>query len=175
MPTSITAQDAHTLIINGEAILLDVREPDEFSQEHIAYATSIPLGQISDILKSTPLPANKKLIFQCLKGKRGEHACVAAQNIDGINNEILNLEDGINGWKQAGLATIGKAADVGISIFRQVQIIVGSLIALLVILGFTGITIGFAIAGILGAALLFAGVTGWCGLAMLLKQMPWNK
>jgi hypothetical protein len=27
----------------------------------------------------------------------------------------------------------------------------------------------------MGAGLLFAGSTGWCGLALLLRQMPWNK
>lgn len=62
-----------------------------------------------------------------------------------------------------------------ISIFRQVQIIIGGLIALLVILGFAGFASGFIIAGLLGAALFFAGLTGWCGLAMLLSKIPWNK
>jgi len=32
-----------------------------------------------------------------------------------------------------------------------------------------------AIAGFFGAGLLFAGLTGTCGLAMILKKMPWNR
>ena len=83
------------------------------------------------------------------------------------------MDGGITAWKAAGLpvASSGK----GLSIFRQVQIIVGGLIAFLVVLGLTGLTVGFIIAGILGGALFFAGLTGWCGLAMLLRKMPWNK
>jgi len=63
----------------------------------------------------------------------------------------------------------------GISIFRQVQIIIGGLIAVLVVFGFLGLPFGFIGAGLLGFALFVAGLTGWCGLAMLLSKMPWNK
>lgn len=62
-----------------------------------------------------------------------------------------------------------------ISIFRQVQIIVGFLVALFVFLGVSGMPNLSIVAGVLGLALFFAGLTGWCGLALLLSKMPWNK
>jgi hypothetical protein len=33
----------------------------------------------------------------------------------------------------------------------------------------------FALSGFVGAGLIFAGVTGICGMAMLLAKMPWNR
>lgn len=170
---NITPKEALEWLKTGEAILIDVREDDEFQAEHIAYALSTPLSKLDKILLNMDIPAERKIIFQCLKGKRGENACIAYSNLGKHNAPHYNMTGGIAQWKEDGLPTIMKKT--GLSIFRQVQIIVGGLVALLVFLGFTGITIGFVIAGILGAALMFAGLTGWCGLAMLLKTMPWNK
>ncbi len=170
---NITPKEAFEWLRNGEAILIDVREDDEFQNEHIAYALSTPLSRLDAILKDMELPTDKKIIFQCLKGGRGGNACIAYANLGKHDAPHFNMEGGINSWKEAGLPVIRKGS--GLSIFRQVQIIVGGLVALLVMLGFTGLTIGFVIAGILGAALFFAGLTGWCALAMLLKRLPWNK
>jgi hypothetical protein len=33
----------------------------------------------------------------------------------------------------------------------------------------------YALSAFVGAGLTFAGATGWCGMAMLLKTMPWNR
>jgi hypothetical protein len=32
-----------------------------------------------------------------------------------------------------------------------------------------------AISGFVGCGLMFAGISGWCGMAKLLAVMPWNK
>ncbi|WP_244619092.1 YgaP-like transmembrane domain [Rhizobium sp. 18055] len=61
------------------------------------------------------------------------------------------------------------------SIFRQVQIVVGTLVLLSVLGGFLLNPAGFVIAGLFGAALALAGMSGWCGMAILLGRMPWNK
>lgn len=174
MNKTISPQEAYKALSSGEAVLIDVREPDEFSSEHIAYGLSIPLSVFEEQFVSLQIPAEKKIFFQCLKGKRGEEACLVASRIEGMENEIFNIEGGISGWAEKGLPLVKNAVSGGFSIFRQVQIIVGSLIAVLVVLGFAGFTIGFAVAGFLGAALFFAGLTGWCGLAKILHKMPWN-
>jgi len=33
----------------------------------------------------------------------------------------------------------------------------------------------YALSAFVGAGLLFAGLTDWCGMAMLLAKMPWNR
>ncbi len=174
MTNNISANQAAKWLAEGKAILIDVRNPDEFKEEHIAYATSLPLGEITGLFAQLNIPQDRKIIFQCLKGTRGGQACTIIQSNTECCNEIHNIEGGISAWKEAGLPVIGQAP-TGLSIMRQVQVIVGGLIALFVMLGFMGITLAFMIAGIFGLALLFAGLTGWCGLAMLLSKMPWNK
>ena len=58
---------------------------------------------------------------------------------------------------------------------RQVQIAAGSLVLLGVLLGFLWRPEFYALSGFIGAGLLFAGITGWCGMAKLLVVMPWNR
>lgn len=170
---NISPKQAYEWLQSGEAVLIDVREPDEFASEHIYYAVSVPLGQVQRVVKDMHVGENTKIIMQCLKGKRGEQACCVMGEC-GDSRAFYNITGGIDAWKEAGLPVIGNSGPK-ISIFRQVQMIVGSLIFLLVLLGLAGLTFGFILAGIFAAALAFAGFTGWCGLAMILRKMPWNK
>ncbi len=58
---------------------------------------------------------------------------------------------------------------------RQVQITAGSLVVIGVVLGLV-VTPGFlAIPAFIGSGLVFAGASGWCGMAKLLARMPWNR
>lgn len=171
---NIPPQQAYDWLTSGEAILIDVREPDEFKAEHIAYALSLPLASVCDSFKQLQIPPTRKVIFQCLRGKRGEQACSIIHQNNDASCDIYNINGGIEEWKKAGLPVIGSGG-TKFSIFRQVQMIVGTLVLLSTLLGFGGHYWGFTIAGILGAALAFAGLSGWCGLAFLLSQAPWNK
>jgi hypothetical protein len=49
------------------------------------------------------------------------------------------------------------------------------LILLGVILGALVHPAFYALAGFVGASLLFAGVTGWCGMATCLAKLPYNR
>ncbi|WP_237361834.1 YgaP-like transmembrane domain [Rhizobium gallicum] len=62
-----------------------------------------------------------------------------------------------------------------LTISRQVQITVGTLVLLSVLCEFLFHPAAFAFAGLLGAALAFSGISGWCGLAILLSRMHWNR
>lgn len=179
MTQTITVMDALELIKNGNAILIDVREPDEFRSEHITYAMSIPLGSLRHGLESLELSPSTIILFQCLKGTRGQTACECAQKMNLPQNTIMNIEGGIKAWKENGLPIV-RVSDQKqlhpVSLFKQVQIVVGFLIAFCVTIGFLmEAKSAFALAGVFGAMLLFAGITGWCGLAILLSKMPWNQ
>jgi len=58
---------------------------------------------------------------------------------------------------------------------RQVQIAAGLLAVLGVILGFLVSPLFFLLSGFIGAGLIFAGVTGFCGMARVLATAPWNQ
>jgi len=102
----ISPQDALTLIENGTAIMIDVREPDEFHESHIPYATSIPMSVIDGVFHHLTYPTDTTIIFQCKSGGRSGRVCDYVSNIPDVKNEILNLEGGILKWEELGLVTV---------------------------------------------------------------------
>jgi hypothetical protein len=80
----------------------------------------------------------------------------------------------LEGWKRAGFA-VHSNRKAPLEIMRQVQIAAGVLILLGVALGALAHPGFYALSALVGAGLTFAGATGWCGMAMLLKTMPWNR
>jgi rhodanese-related sulfurtransferase len=165
LPT-ITPAEAKRLIAQG-ATLIDIRETDEHAREHIAVAQNRPLGTLTD-LGSVSGP----IIFHCRAGKRttdnGSKLAQAAKC------QAFILEGGIEGWKQAGLPVVVDASQP-IEINRQVMIAAGSLVLIGVLLGALVNPGFYALPGIIGAGLVFAGVSGFCGMAKLLALMPWNR
>lgn len=167
---TMTPRQAHTLAAQGKALIVDVREPGEFSAEHIACAVSVPLAQVaSGGLRG--LPQNHAVVFQCQRGKRAEQACSVIRSAKEWKNACL-MEGGLDAWKAAGLPVVRAAP--GLPVQRQVHLAVG----LGVVAGILGGTFIhpalYAAAGAFGCGLAFAGLTGWCGLALLLKKAPWN-
>lgn len=175
MVEAVSPRQAMDWLASGQAMLIDVREPNEFAAAHIPYALSAPLARTCAILHDMDLPADRRLVFQCQKGARGGQACAAVGAFAPGGQAVFNLEGGIEAWATAGLPVVSASATPRLSIFRQVQITVGLLVALGVIVGFTVSPAGFVVAGLFGAALATAGVTGWCGLAILLNRAPWNR
>jgi len=84
------------------------------------------------------------------------------------------LDGGLDAWKKAGLP-VALDRSQPIDIIRQVQIAAGSLVLMGMLLG-TLFSPGFyALSAFVGAGLVFAGVSGFCGMAHLLALMPWNR
>lgn len=106
MPKEITPNDALKLIEDGKAILIDVREPDEFHESHTPYAISIPMSVIDGVFHHLTFPADKTLIFQCKSGGRSGRVCDYVETIPEIKNDILNLAGGITAWAGGELPVI---------------------------------------------------------------------
>ena len=88
--------------------------------------------------------------------------------------ETYILEGGLDAWKKAGLpVTLDRSQPI--DIIRQVQIVAGSLVLSGVVLGALVAPGFYALSGFVGAGLLFAGISGFCGMARLLAVMPWNR
>ena len=165
----ITPQQANALIAEG-ARLIDIRDTDEYAREHIAVAQSVPLDTLPAGLKTVP---GETVIFHCQSGARtANHDARLAQAASPA--QAFVVEGGIQGWKQAGLVTVEDKSQP-LPLMRQVQIAAGLLILLGVVLGYTLSGGFFLLSGFVGAGLLFAGLTGFCGMARLLKIMPWNR
>lgn len=165
--TTISPQKARDLIAQG-AVMVDIREADEHARERIPGARHQALSRLSG---PPPVQADT-VIFHCRSGNRtATHADRLAAATSG---KAYVLEGGIEAWKKAGLP-VAQDKRQPLELQRQVQIAAGSLVALGVVLG-TLVHPGFyALSGFVGAGLIFAGVSGTCGMAHLLKHAPWNR
>ena len=163
----MTPQQAQAALARG-ATLIDIRDADEHAREHIAQALSRPLAGIG----TDALPGGT-LIFHCRTGMRtGSHADRLEAAARGATCYVL--EGGIDGWRSSGLPTLVDRRHP-LEIMRQVQLIAGALMLLGVVLGWWGHPAFFGLSAFVGAGLMFAGATGWCGMARLLRVMPWNR
>lgn len=99
---SIDSMTANEWLNNNEAILIDVREPEEYKEVHIEGAHLIPVGSI----ENNKLPAdakNKKIIVHCKMGKRGSIACEKLLS-ENPALDIYNIDGGIMAWENAGFS-----------------------------------------------------------------------
>jgi rhodanese-related sulfurtransferase len=97
---------------------------------------------------------------------------IAGTMPEGVESYIL--EGGIDAWKKAGLP-VAEDRKQPLPVMRQVQIAAGSLVALGVVLGAFVAPGFYALSGLVGAGLVFAGLTGICGMERLLVRLPWNR
>jgi rhodanese-related sulfurtransferase len=169
--TNITSATLKNWLENNEAILIDVREIAENKSESIAGSTLIPLGEINS--KILPKSTNKKLVIHCRSGKRSLAACEKIVKED-ASLEVYNLEGGIISWINSGFA-VKKSDKFFLPLDRQVQLTIGLAVLAGSLLGYFVDSKFFILSGFFGAGLCFAAITGWCGLAMFLAKMPWNK
>ncbi len=171
---TITPIDPTTLkqwLDTGEAIVVDVREPAEYAAEKIKGATLLPLARVS---KSTlPDCTNKKLVIHCRKGGRGGNACQKLLAED-PSLEIYHLEGGLDAWSAAGQQVIASGTRI-LPLDRQVQLTIGLAVLTGSLLAYFVNPLFFLLTGFFGAGLTFAGISGFCGLAVLIAKMPWNQ
>ena len=95
----IGATELAALLDDGKAMVVDVREADEFAAGHIPGAVNMPLSTFQ--ASRLPDAGGKKLVVNCLGGKRSAMAldkCAVAQAaVD------THLAGGFNAWASAGL------------------------------------------------------------------------
>lgn len=168
--TPIAPRDLKQKLDSGEAILIDIRESDEHAREHIIGARLAPLSALDR--HDFDRDHGKAAVFHCKSGARTQ-ANGAALVARGFSQAFF-LEGGIEAWKAAGLP-VHADRKAPLEIMRQVLIVAGSIVLMGVLLGALAHPAFFAVSAFMGAGLLFAGATGWCGLAMLLRAMPWNR
>jgi rhodanese-related sulfurtransferase len=87
--------------LNQGAFILDVRQPEEWTQFHISGATLIPLGELPNRLNE--VPKDKEIIVVCRTGHR------SAQGRDILKNagftKVTSMAGGVTQWQTQGLPT----------------------------------------------------------------------
>jgi rhodanese-related sulfurtransferase len=170
---SITPRQAREIAVkNIAAILLDVRTPAEFSARRAVGARNIPLDTIPATLAAGELPKDATICVLCEKG--GRAAIAASHLLRAGHHDVPVVTGGTEAWASQGLPVEGSGRE-SVSIERQVRIVAGSLVLAGIILGFLVHPAFFGLAAFIGAGLVFAGVTDWCGMGLLLAKAPWNR
>ena len=172
--SKITVNELADLIKTQPGLsLLDVRTPAEYGQVHVAEARNEPLTGLTPkaLYANGVLTKGRPVYLICQTGGRATKALEKFER-EGYHGGIV-VEGGTQAWMDAGLP-VSRAPVKIISLERQIRIAAGSL-------GLTGVILSLfvkpafiALSGFVGAGLIFAGITDWCGLGLLLARAPWN-
>jgi rhodanese-related sulfurtransferase len=159
----------------GSAVLIDVREPDEHARERIQGARLLPLSRFDLNQAAAWSKPGQTIALHCRSGRRSADACRLAASLASRGTRVVNMTGGIEAWKSESLPVETDTWIAGLSVMRQVQLVIGvgliagSVLAWLVHPAF------IAVPAFLGAGLTLAGATGTCALAAIIGRMPWNK
>lgn len=165
---TITPQEAAKLVKEG-ASLIDIRGADEHARERIQGAENWPLDQLAP--KSLTNPKGM-IVYHCKTGMRtGANAQKLAE---AASCEAFIVEGGLDAWKKSGLPVLADTSQP-MEVNRQVQITAGALVLSGIVLGAAVSPAFYLLSAFVGAGLMMAGITGWCGMARLLAIMPWNR
>lgn len=155
-------------------VIIDVREKDEFANEHIADSINLPLSELGrqapGVLKNLD---GCTFVLMCQSGKR---AGLAKKQLEamGFSQGLVLGEGGIAEWKKQGKPLQRSGAAV-MPVMRQVQLTAGTMAFLGALLAWFINPAWILLSGFVGLGLMVAGATGFCGMAELLSLMPWNK
>ncbi len=172
--TSISPRELHRRLAGGmPACLLDVRSPGEFETLHVPGARLVPLGDLEpDSVQKLRGGPNTPIFIFCQSGGRARQAIAKLERAE-VRGCIL-VAGGTQAWLEAGLP-VNRGQRTVLPLMRQVQIAVGSISGAGALLALSLNPLFALVPLAMGCGLLFAGISGTCGLASLLAKMPWNR
>lgn len=155
---------------NSTVDFINVCTPAEYKEKHIKGVRSVPLDTLHS--KIDELNKMNTVYIHCRSGNRGRQAIEKLLSL-GVTAELVNVEGGLLAWEEAGHET-GSYTN-RLPLMRQVFIGAGVLVLGGVMLTHF-VDYNFILLPLfVSLGLLVSGFTGWCGMALLLSKMPWNK
>lgn len=100
---SIDVKQAHTMKNQG-ALLLDVREPNEYASGHAPGSVLIPVGQLEKRLQEIRQFQDKPVAVICRSGRRSAAAAEILQKAG--FSDVKNVDGGMLAWEQTGLRVV---------------------------------------------------------------------
>lgn len=99
--SGVSPARATQLINREDALVVDVREANEYAAGHLLNARHIPLGELDKRLGELEKFKDKPIILNCQSGSRSASACGVLRKAG--FTQVHNLEGGIAAWEQAGM------------------------------------------------------------------------
>ncbi len=149
---------------------INVCTPTEYNEKHIEGVRNVPLDTLQEHLAE--FKTKRTIYVHCRSGKRASQAIETLTAL-GVTATLINVAGGILAWDEAGFTT--KSDTTRMPLMRQVLLTAGSLVTLGIILALVVNSYFVFLSLFVGCGLIFAGLTGWCGMSYLLAKMPWNK
>jgi rhodanese-related sulfurtransferase len=157
------------LSANERFQIIDVREYPEYAAGHIAGSQLVPLVELES--RASELNRQETIVCVCHSGKRSAQAADKLVTL-GFHH-VYQLAGGLLAWEEAKLP-LEKTGRRPWLLERQVRLAAG----LLVVAGL-GLSLlwppAVGLAWFVGAGLIFAALTNWCGMGLLLARLPWNR
>lgn len=169
--TKISPERAKSLMEQG-AVLVDIREGEERAREHVSAARHLPLSKLDQT--ELRVEAGQPVLFHCRSGARTQANAAQLSAKLGEGCEAYVVEGGLDALKRVGVPVVVDRSQP-MEMFRQVQIGAGFFVLVGASLGLLVSPWYFAIPLFFGAGLMFAGITGFCGMARVLMLAPWNR
>ncbi len=169
---SVSAQQLAVLAGSGKLHILDVRTPGEFASLRIAGSVNVPFERLDPPALLARFGADTALYCVCQTGTRSQLAADRLRAA-GFTN-VVHVDGGTNAWTSADLPLLRGERSV-ISLERQVRIAAGLISVLGIIAGALIHPAGYVVSALVGAGLVYAGVTNTCGMSMVLARLPWNQ
>ena len=168
---TITPVELQTALATQPSIpVIDVRTPVEFAEVHVPQARSVPLDELKP--GALQLPKDQPVYLLCRSGQRATKAAEKLSR-EGFSKPVV-VEGGTLAWISATLPVTRSSVKI-MSLERQVRIASGAIVLVGVLLAHFVDARFVWLAGFVGAGLMFAGITDFCGMGLLLARMPWNK
>lgn len=156
----------------SNAILLDVRTPEEYEAVHAVGVRLLPLDQLSEVKAQDIIgPKTTPVLVLCHSGARAMSATGELEKFG--FSDVTCVAGGTEAWVQAGLP-VERGEKKGLSIEAQTRIAVGLMVLSGVGLGFFVSPWFLILAAFAGLGLIMAGLTGACPLAAVIAKLPWN-
>ena len=104
--SSISPAESTQMINRDDALILDVRESNEYSEGHIINSLHIPLSALKTRMSDLEKHKAKKVIIACRSGHRSSQACATLRKAG--FEQVFNLSGGVMAWESASLPLIKK-------------------------------------------------------------------
>lgn len=100
--TECSPAEVHDRMTSANALLIDVREPDEYRQGHVASAVNIPRGMLEFRISMEPTLQNlaRPIILYCKNSGRSALSAIAMQSM-GFTN-VVSMAGGFEAWTADG-------------------------------------------------------------------------
>ena len=174
-PATISTAEFAALLAGGTPVAaLDVRTPAEFAECHVACAKLAPLDVLDPRKAADALqPAPGTPIYILCKG--GGRATKAAEQFIAAGIPNVTVVTGGTDACVAANVPVTRGGKAIIPLDGQVRIAIGAFIILLWVLGrYVHYSFAYLILA-MAVALILSGLTGFCGMAILLGKAPWNQ